>query len=79
MPLPIPAYPDMRPLQLDDRDLFRNIFAVLQPQISEFTFANLFLFRQVHRYTVTLVDESLVVFGCGYDAAPYFLPPLTGN
>ena len=48
---------------------------MLQPLVSELSFANLFLFRHVHHYAVTTVADSLVIFGCGYDGQPYFLPP----
>jgi len=51
----------------------------LQPQVSELSFANLFLFRHVHHYLLTTVNESLVISGCGYDGQPYFLPPLSGR
>jgi hypothetical protein len=79
MNITIPEYPEARPLQLTDKTLFQEQFHALQPQVSEFTFANLFLFRHIHRYTVTAVAGSLVVCGCGYDESPYFLPPLTGE
>jgi len=79
MSVPIPPYPAARPLELADRALFQEHFHALQPVVSELSFANLFLFRRIHQYTVTRVNDSLVVFGCGYDAAPYFLPPLSGD
>jgi len=79
MHVPIPSYPDARPLDLADRDLFQKYFHALQPVVSELSFANLFLFRRIHQYTVTRINDSLVVFGCGYDATPYFLPPLSGD
>ncbi|HEY5975844.1 MAG TPA: phosphatidylglycerol lysyltransferase domain-containing protein, partial [Geobacteraceae bacterium] len=75
----IPTYPDRRPLQLDDKPLLDALFARLQPQVSEFTFANLYLFRQAHAYTLSRLGEAVVVFGQGYGGEPYFLPPLSGE
>jgi hypothetical protein len=75
----IPHYPDSRPLVLDDKPLLDGIFAGLQPRISEFSFANLYLFRLAHAYSVTMVGNALVLLGRGYGGEPYFLPPLTGN
>lgn len=75
----IPSYPESRPLHLEDKQLLDSIFARLQPRISEFTFANLYLFRQAHAYSVTMVGDALVLLGRGYGSEPYFLPPLTGN
>jgi hypothetical protein len=75
----IPHYPDNRPLVLDDKPLLDGIFAGLKPRISEFTFANLYLFRLAHGYCVTMIGNALVLLGRGYGGEPYFLPPLTGN
>jgi uncharacterized protein len=79
MTMPIPIYPAARPLEIADKALLQNHFFVLQPLISELCFANLFLFRHLHQYTVTIAADSLVIFGCGYDGMPYFLPPLSGK
>ncbi len=75
----IPPYPDSRPLELADKQLFDRICAELQPRISELTFACLYLFRVAHAYRLTKVGDSLVVSGKGFDGVPYFLPPLTGG
>jgi hypothetical protein len=75
----IPRYPESRTLQLDDKQLLDPVFARLQPSLSEFAFANLYLFRLAHAYCVTMVGNALVLLGRGYGSEPYFLPPLTGN
>jgi uncharacterized protein len=75
----IPGYPASRPLLLDDKPLLDGIFANLQPRISEFSFADLYLFRQAHAYRLTVVEGSLVLLGRGYGGEEYFLPPLTGG
>lgn len=75
----IPHHPESRPLCLDDKPFLDTIFTGLQPRISEFTFANLYLFRTAHAYRLTMVEEALVVIGQGYGGRHYFLPPLTGN
>lgn len=51
----------------------------LQPLVSELSFANLFLFRHIHRYLLATLNDSLVISGCGYDGQPYFLPPISGH
>ncbi len=75
----IPRYPESRPLALEDKPLLDVVFSGLQPRLSEFTFANLYLFREAHSYRIAMVGEALVLLGRGYDGKPYFLPPLTGN
>lgn len=75
----VPNYPAKRPLALDDKPMLDGVFARLQPLISEFTFANLYLFRSVHAYCLTMVGDALVVMGKGYAGDDYFLPPLNGD
>lgn len=75
----IPRYPQARGILLEDKQLLDPLFLELQPRVSELTFANLFLFRTVHDYRLTLVRDAVVVLGRGYDGSPYFLPPLSGE
>jgi len=75
----IPQYPASRPLSLEDKPLLDNHFEQLQPRVSEFTFAGLFLFRRAHDYHLTYVHNSLVLLGKGYDYRSYFMPPLGGD
>jgi hypothetical protein len=75
----IPLYPARRALEPEDKPLLDAVFARLQPRISEFTFANLYLFRNAHDYSLSTVRGALVIFGKGYDGAEYFLPPLDGD
>jgi hypothetical protein len=66
-------------LSLDHKPLLDGLFQALQPQVSELTFANLYLFRRAHGYRLSLVEDGLVVLGKGYDGGAYFLPPLSGK
>jgi hypothetical protein len=72
----IPHYPASRPIEMADKPILDALFVRLQPRISEFTFANLYLFRKAHSYRLSMVGDALVVHGQGYDGVPYFLPPL---
>lgn len=74
----IPSYPDSKPLDLVDKSLLDGHFSVLQPRVSELTFAGLYLFRTVHDYRLAMVGDSLVVLGRGYSGERYCLPPLGG-
>jgi hypothetical protein len=69
----------MRPVSLEDRQPLQEIFRELQSEVSEFCFANLYLFRAAHHYALSRVEDSLVIFGRGYDGEAYFLPPLDGR
>jgi len=75
----IPAWPASRPFDISDKPRFDGIFEQLQPRVSELTFAGLYLFRTAHDYRVSLIGDSLVVLGKGYDDVRYCLPPLGGD
>ena len=47
----IPAWPASRPLDMGDKPRFDTLFELLQPRVSELTFAGLYLFRTAHDYT----------------------------
>lgn len=75
----IPSWPASRPLDIGDKPRFDGIFDRLQPRVSELTFAGLYLFRSAHDYNLSLIGDSLVVLGKGYDGSRYCLPPLGGD
>lgn len=75
----ITVWPVSRPLDISDKPRFDSIFEQLQPRASELTFAGLYLFRTAHDYRLSLVGDSVVVMGKGYDDLPYCLPPLGGD
>ncbi len=75
----IPCYPAVRPPEIPDRELLESCLRSIQPVISELCFANLFLFRHAHHYTLSRFNDSLVIFGRDYGGLPYVLPPLSGD
>jgi len=75
----IPVWPASRPLDISDKPLFDSIFEQLQPRVSEFTFAGLYLFCTAHEYCLAMIGDSVVVQGKGYDGTRYCLPPLGGD
>jgi len=75
----IPSWPASRPLDISDKPRFDRVFEQLQPRVSELTFAGLYLFRTAHDYTLSLIGDSIVVMGQGYDGARYSMPPLGGD
>ncbi|UPU37545.1 phosphatidylglycerol lysyltransferase domain-containing protein [Geomonas paludis] len=75
----IPRYPQSRAIDLQDKPLLDRLLAELQPRVSELTFANLYLFRKVHEYRLTLLGDAVLALGRGYDGSTYFLPPFGGD
>lgn len=71
----IPAYPLFAELDLLQRATMHPLFQQLPDGISEFTFANLYLFRKSHHYRVSRLTEELLLI-VGADAGqPFFMLP----
>jgi uncharacterized protein len=70
----IPNYPETAALILAMRETLHPLFQKLPDGISEFTFANLYLFRQTHQYSICHLGEASVVTGMD-DGVPFFMLP----
>jgi hypothetical protein len=71
----IPCYPDFTPI---DRSMFSDMypaFNLLKDGISEFTFANLYLFRHVYGYRVARLPEGGLVISGSRDGKSFFYLP----
>ena len=65
-------------LDCSHRGEIENFIKKIQPEISEYTFANLYLFRRQHDYRVLRHDGHLFLQGVTYDGVHYlmiFSPP----
>lgn len=78
----IPYYPMSVNVNLGLRPMLHPMFKTLSQGISEFTFANLYLFRNNHGYTVSMVEtgrdqsnEPLIVITGKDDGHPFFMLP----
>lgn len=71
----LPTYPETTSLTLAHRPLLHPLFQQLRDGISEFTFANIYLFRQSHGYRLSqCVDGTIVILGRDKDT-PFFILP----
>ncbi len=71
----LPIYPETTSLTLAHRPLLHPLFQQLRDGISEFTFANIYLFRQSHGYRLSqCVDGTIVILGRDKDT-PFFILP----
>jgi hypothetical protein len=69
-------FPEFKPLELDDRKILDTVFGNYQPQTSEWTFTNFFIWRNHYRFQWTRYGE-LFLFLCNPpDQEPYFLMPM---
>lgn len=73
----IPIYPDSTPISIEHRPFIHDKLRVLPEGISEFTFANLYLFRHSHNYKLTtLADNTFAILGKDKDE-PFFMVPVS--
>lgn len=69
------SYPDSTPITLALRPLLHPLFQEVQSGISEHTFANIYLFRNTHNYSLTrLADATIAILGRN-EAQPFFMLP----
>jgi hypothetical protein len=57
----IPGFPDFKPIDLQDRDVFLEILKQYQPRISEWTFTNLFIWRALYGFQWSYYKDWLMV------------------
>lgn len=73
----VPEYPASRRIELTDKQLLDGAFAAHPPEISEFTFTNLYSWRKAYDFRFCRIASCLLIFsrsGTEYR----FLPPI-GN
>jgi len=71
----LPRYPCDVELNLSMRETLHPLFQKLGEGISEFTFANLYLFRNIHQYRVSmLAGELLLISGVDGNDSFFMLP-----
>jgi uncharacterized protein len=56
-----PEFPDFKPIELQDRDLFDRIIKEYQPKVSEWTFTNLFIWRGYYGFQWSIYKDWLMV------------------
>jgi len=61
-------------LSLSHKDLLRAKFLCAGAPLSEYSFANLYLFREVHDYHVMTVPAGIFISGRAYDGGRFLMP-----
>ncbi len=70
-----PDYPQFTPLELGHKQFFEAAFKNYPPEISEFTFTNLFSWRQCYGYKVSMLN-GLIILRADASKPVFFLPPI---
>jgi hypothetical protein len=73
----IAAYPCFRELTITDKAAFDGALAAYPPEISEFTFTNLYCWKESYRFKVSKLRDVLIVRSDEKEP-PVYLPPVGG-
>lgn len=68
-------YPESSGLTLDLRPQLHPVFRALKEGISEFTFANIYLFRATHNYRISRLNDGLLVISGEDNGGSFFMLP----
>jgi hypothetical protein len=74
-----PAYPDFKPLGLEDLDVFKEHLDREPSGVCEMNFANIFIWKDSEHPRWTLLNGNLCVLVEPDFEPPYFLPPAGGD
>jgi uncharacterized protein len=59
--MPVPEFPDFRLLELSDKPFFDRLLAEAQPELSQYTFTNIFAWRKARTTRVAKAGDMLLV------------------
>ncbi len=71
----VPEFPQLKDLTLEDKPLCDHLFKRFPPQISEFTFTNLFIWRQAYQIKIGRLQNFLCLLS-EQKESPFFFPPI---
>ncbi|MEM2962020.1 MAG: phosphatidylglycerol lysyltransferase domain-containing protein [Candidatus Bathyarchaeia archaeon] len=72
----LPEYPEARELSLRDKEALTELFTRLQPQISEYTFTNLYAWKSSNRCLLSSIEGEPLILR-EYDGVRHLMPPIT--
>jgi hypothetical protein len=72
---PQPIFPEFKPLVLEDRDILQRLLWDYQPETSELTFTNLFIWREFYRFSWCLERDWLLIISDS-PGGSWALPPI---
>lgn len=75
-PPQVPKFPEFRPLRLEDREVVHDFLWAYQPETSELTFTNLFIWQAHYGFAWSLDRDWLLVVSLTPEGGGWALPPL---
>lgn len=75
----IPKYPDFKPIEIEDLSVFNRFFKDYPPEISEFTFTNLYAWRETYKFKAAILSGMLIVCSGSEKQRRFFYPVGAGD
>lgn len=75
----IPDFPELKPIELMDKEEVQNYLEHFPPDICELTFANIYIWREWEKPRLTKINGNLCVLCSPPDEPAYFLEPVGEN
>lgn len=75
----IQAYPNFNLLAMEDQDMLNQAFKNNPPVISEFTFTNLYAWREIYKLQVASLDNFIIIRSDSQKQMRFFSPIGSGN
>lgn len=72
----IPIFPNFKAIDITDRAPVEAYLAAHPPLASEYTFTNLFAWRETYQYRLATFGDGFLILKTGHDGQPAFLQPL---
>jgi len=66
---------DFKEISIEDKEYFRRFLRLYNPEISELTFTNLFMWRHFYRFRYVQVDNMLVIISVPEEGVPFSYAP----
>jgi uncharacterized protein len=71
-----PIFPEFKPLDLADKEIIRRILWDYQPETSELTFTNLFIWKDFYNFSWSLERDWLLIISDSPDGRSWAFPPI---
>lgn len=71
----VPEFPQFKELTIEDKPLFDHLFTRFPPQISEFTYTNLFIWRYCYQFNISRLQNFLCLLSRPGENS-FFFPPI---
>lgn len=75
----IPEFPELKLVELSDKEELKKYFRLFPPEICELTFANVYIWRDWEKTQLTKIKGNLCLLCSPPDEAAYFLEPVGNN